>query len=186
MKTAFQSLSGVDLALSLLAEKAGLFSLAITRISLRGVSPHGWEAQEPCLAFLPEPAQTCAVSCQRWGKPFPCGGVALHPGVWLCGSLSYRGQSLGLRQMRGSETAEGLCSWFSLGMATARAAPERERWAAGWATPPALPFACTGPQTSPFSPCPQEKHVVRTWRRRTCSADVSTGRQGHWPAGQQG
>ena len=89
----------MDLALSL-AEKAGPFSLVITQISLRGVSPHGWEAPEPCPAFLPEPSPTGAVSCQSWGKPFPCGGLALHPSVWLCGSLSYHSQSLGIRQIK--------------------------------------------------------------------------------------
>ena len=131
MKTAFQqsfwcgpcSLSCGPCSLSL-AEKAGLFSLVSTQISLRGVFPHSWEAQEPCLPFLPEPSQTCTVSCQSRGNPFPCGGLALHPSVWLRGSLSYRSPSLGLRQMRGSESAEGLCSWLSLRMATARAAPE--------------------------------------------------------------
>jgi len=53
MQTAFSSLAGVDLALSL-ARKAGLFSLAITQICLRGVFLHSWEAWEPCLALLPD------------------------------------------------------------------------------------------------------------------------------------
>lgn len=180
----------MDLALSW-AEKAGLVSLAITQLSLRGVFPHGWEVPEPCPAFLPEPSQTYAVSCHSWGKPFPCRGLALHPSISPCGSLSYHGQSLGLRQMRGSETAEGLCSCFSLRMAAARAAPELRRpsGSAGQlagGTPPALPFAYAGPQTSPFSRRPQQKQVVRTWRRCTCSADVSTERQGHLPDGRHG
>ena len=137
---------------------------------------------------LPRPARSLARAGEN---PSPCGGVALHPSIWPCGSLSYRGQSLGLRQMRGSETAEGLCSCFSLRMVAARAAPELRcpRGSAGqlaWEHPLALPFACTGPQTSPFSPRPLQKQVVRTRQRCTRSADVSTGRQGYLRNGKQG
>lgn len=56
----------------------GLFSPVITPMSLRGVSAHGWEAQEPCLPFLPEHSQPLVVSCQSWGKPFLYGAVAQH------------------------------------------------------------------------------------------------------------
>lgn len=169
----------MDPALSL-AEKAGLFSLAITPISLRAVFPHSGEAQEPCLAFLPEPSPTHTVSCWSWGKPFPAE-------AWLCTRASgYAAVCPPAAQVWGSSKCVGarLPRGFALGHGTSSArvgAP-----AAGWATPSALPLACTDPQASPFSPRPQQKHVVRTRRRRVCSARVSTGRQGHLPAGKQG
>ena len=94
---------------------------------------------------------------------------------WLCTRASgyvavcpTTAKVLGLRQMRGSETAERLCSCFSLRTATARAPPELRRLTASpgcWrGNTPCSPLCLHWPADSPFLP-PSTEETRSTYVR---------------------